>query len=71
MMESPNGSPSMRVTESEDIEYLNFRVTIDGLPTGLLIKAETEAGAWRQLAIAAQRLDFTFNRSKVELNLME
>lgn len=58
-------------TPPTPIDYTDYRVTIGGLPTGLLIKAENEQDARRQLTIGASRLGFESLRSSIELQEME
>lgn len=50
-----------RVVEETDgdVDYTEFSVQVDGKPTGLLVKAESEFLARRQLVIGATRLGFT------------
>lgn len=49
------------VKQSDDPNYNEYCVTVDGVPTGLCIKAEKLIEAQRKLVIASQRLEFSAN----------
>lgn len=55
-MTEKNQTPARHPVET--IAYRQFRVLIDGLPTGFIVKAETLLEARRQIVIGAGRLDF-------------
>jgi hypothetical protein len=47
------------VKQSDCPNYTEYCVTVDGLPTGLSIKAEKLIEAQRKLVVASQRLGFS------------
>jgi len=57
-MDSTDDKPVVEEV-GKDVDYTEFRVEVDGQPTGLLVKAENEFLARRQLVIGATRLGFT------------